>query len=138
MLKIKKIRPMSNRIVTTTRKYAIDELMEGDIITKTDGTMKEYQEVIAVGPYVKEIKVGDIVMINPARYAVRKHQEGSLKDNIITDNPVTRYNFNLVEMNDNVYLLLYDSDVDYIIEDSEEITKKKDSGIIIPGGNIIV
>ena len=33
----------------------------------------------------KDIKVGDLVSINPSRFAVKKHKEGSLKDGIITD-----------------------------------------------------
>jgi co-chaperonin GroES (HSP10) len=70
-------------------------------------------------------------MINPTRFAVKKHQEGSLKDGIITDNPIVEYRFDIVEMNGEQYLLLQDRDISYVIEDYEE-TEDKTSGIILP------
>ena len=88
--------------------------------TKSKGTIKEYQTVIAIGDNVRGIKVGDVVSINPARFAVKKHQEGSLKDGVITDNPVIDYRFDIVEMNDTPYLLLQDRDINYVIDEFED------------------
>lgn len=121
MLKIKKIKPLFNYLITTMDKYEEDG-KSGDLIIKQAGTLKEYQHVIAVGPMVKEIKEGDLVMIDPTRYAVKKHQEGSLKDGVITDNPIVGYNFRTVEIEEEDYLLLTDSDIRYIVEDYEEET----------------
>jgi hypothetical protein len=132
MLNIKKIRPMFTALITTTDKYSSDEKIGGIINTKkTKGSLKEYQRVVAVGDSVRNINVGDVVMINPTRFAVKKHQEGSLKDGIITDNPVIEYRFDIVEMNGEQYLLLQDRDISYVIEDYEE-TEDKTSGIILP------
>lgn len=134
-MKINKIKPLFNRILVTADKYE-DDIIENGIIRTTKGTLKEYQKVLAVGSTVRDIKVGDLVLINPIRYAVKKHREGSLKDGVITDNPVVSYNFNLVEVGDKVNILLYDSDIDYIIEAYEEdkpsmIIKPKTKKLII-------
>ena len=100
--------------------------------------LKEYQEVIAVGSTVRDIKVGDKVMINPIRYAKKKHQEGSLKDGIVTDNPIVKYEFNVIKVNGENCLLLYDQDIMYIFE-GEEIENKKNNktNIILPDNEII-
>lgn len=134
-MKINKIKPLFNRILVTADKYE-DDIIENGIIRTTKGTLKEYQKVLAVGSTVRDIKEGDLVLINPIRYAVKKHREGSLKDGVITDNPVVSYNFNLVEVDNKVNILLYDSDIDYIIEDYEEdkpsvIIKPKTKKLII-------
>lgn len=134
MLKIKKIKPMFNRILVTSDKYEKD-VTQGGVVTITAGTLKEYQKVISVGSTVRDIKEGDLVLINPSRYAVKKHNEGSLKDGVITDNPTVSYNFNLVEVDNKVCILLYDQDVDYVIEEHEDIS---DSKLIVPDTSIIV
>ena len=67
---IKKIRPMFTSLITTMDTYKVDVMNEFGLIesNKTVGNLKEYQKVIAVGPNVKNIEVGDIVCINPKRY----------------------------------------------------------------------
>lgn len=122
MLKVKKIKPLFTALITTMNKYEQDVTTGGLInVTKMQGGLKEYQTVLAVGSSVRDIKVGDLVCVNPTRFAVRKHQAGSLKDGIITDNPVTTYNFDVIEMDDKQCLLLQDRDIDFIIEEFEEI-----------------
>jgi hypothetical protein len=120
MLKVKKIKPLFNRILTTMCTYenvmTEDGLIDG---SKEEGGIREYQTVLAVGPTVKCIKPGDLVVINPTRYQVMKHKEGSLKDGVITDNPVVSYNFPILVVNDKPCLYLYDSDVDFVIKEYE-------------------
>ena len=130
MLKIKKIKPMFNRILVTSDKYE-EDVKQGGVVVITAGTLKEYQKVIAIGDTVRGIKEGDIVLVNPTRYAIKKHQEGSLKDGVISDNPIVSYNFNLVDVNDTICILLYDQDVDYVIQEYEDIEDKK-SNLILP------
>lgn len=139
-LNIKKVRPMFNQVITTMDKYSDDEMKTGSIIdvSKVNNPIKEYQKVVAVGPMVKNIEVGDIVMINPKRYGKVRHKEGSLKDGIITDNPVVSYNFNVIELNHTPFLLLLDQDIDFIIEEYEEVEDSPQSDIIVPNNNIIV
>ena len=113
---------MFTALITTMDKYEQDMTTGGLInVTKMQGGLKEYQTVLAVGGSVRDIKVGDLVCVNPTRFAIKKHQEGSLKDGIITDNPVVTYNFDIVEMDGNKCLLLQDRDIDFIIEEYEEI-----------------
>lgn len=139
-LNIKKVRPMFNQVITTMDKYSDDEMKTGSIIdvSKVNNPIKEYQKVVAVGPMVKNIEVGDIVMINPKRYGKVRHKEGSLKDGIITDNPVVSYNFNVIELNHTPFLLLLDQDIDFIIEEYEEVENSPQSDIIVPNNDIIV
>lgn len=139
-LNIKKIRPMFNQVITTMDKYSDDEMKTGSIIdvSKVNNPIKEYQKVVAVGPMVKNIEVGDIVMINPKRYGKVRHKEGSLKDGVITDNPVVSYNFNVIELNHTPFLLLLDQDIDFIVEEYEEVEDSPQSGIIVPNNDIIV
>lgn len=139
MLVIKKIQPMYTKILTTMCKYEEDELTAGGLIdsTKTQGTLKEYQTVIAVGNSVRNVKVGDLVCINPERYAVKKHEAGSLKDGVITDNPVIKYNFNIMELEGVPHLLLDENDVSFIITDYEEVKEQK-SDLYVPKTSLIV
>lgn len=133
MLKVKKIKPMFTALITTMDKYEQDVKIGGLIDTsRQQGGLKEYQKVLAVGSSVRDIKVGDIVYVNPTRFAVRKHQAGSLKDGVVTDNPVTTYNFDVVEMDGKQCLLLQDRDIDFIIEEWEEIPDPTPSPIIQP------
>lgn len=120
MLNITKVKPMFNVIVTTADKYE-EDTKTGSIIdpTKSRGTLKEYQTVVAVGASVRDINVGDKVMIDPTRYAVMKHKKGSLKDGVITDNPVVGFNFNVVPINGVPHLLLFDSDIKFVFEGEE-------------------
>lgn len=124
MLKIKKIKPLFTSLITTMDKYEQDTITNGGLIdtSKQQGALKEYQTVLAVGDSVRNIKVGDLVCVNPSRFAVKKHKDGSMRDGIITDNPVITYNFDIVEMDEKQCLLLQDRDIDFIIEDFEEVT----------------
>lgn len=133
MLKVKKIKPMFTSLITTMDKYEQDVKVGGLIdASKQQGGLKEYQKVLAVGSSVRDIKVGDMVCVNPTRFAVRKHQAGTLKDGIVTDNPVTTYNFDVVEMDGKQCLLLQDRDIDFIIEEYEEVPDPTPSPIIQP------
>lgn len=125
---------MFTSIITSMDKYEHDVRTTGGLIdtTKQQGGLKEYQTVLAVGSSVRDIKVGDLVCINPTRFAVKKHQEGSLKDGIITDNPTIKYNFDVVIMDDKQCLLLQDRDIDYVIEEWEEVLDPTPSTLIKP------
>ena len=120
---IKKVKPMFNNMVVTLNKYPADLKTTGGIIDSTRaGSVKEYQTVVAVGPMVRGIEVGDIVYINPKRYAVMQHKPGSLQDGVIKDNPVVSYNFEILEIDGVPHLLLFDNDIKYVadIEEFEE------------------
>lgn len=136
-LKIKKIRPLNTTVITTADLYE-EDVKQGTLISKVSGTLKEYQRVVAVGPLVRNIEVGDLVAVNPANYAVRKHKPGSLKDGIIEDNVITGYNFKMIEIDNVNHLYLQDRDIDYVIEDSEEVDEAPQSIIVPDKPQIIV
>ena len=137
MLKIKSIKPMFDSLVTTMNKYEDDGFKNG-VIVKQAGSLKEYQTVIAVGPAVRNIEVGDKVMINPSRYAKMKHNEGSLKNGIVADNPIIGYEFRTVTINEEECLYLQSQDIMYSFE-GEEVEDKKDNkvSLIIPNNKIL-
>ena len=130
---------MFTNIVTTMNSYEDDVVTAAGLIdsTKQRGALKEYQTVIAVGNAVRDINPGDVVCINPIRYAQYKHDKNSLKD-LASGNPVTGYNFNVVEIDGKDCLLLHDQDIRYVIEDYEEVPDPGPSQIIHPNTDIIV
>ena len=139
-INIKGIKPLNNQVITTAEEYN-EDVMAGTIIDAkhTKGTLKEYQKVVAVGPMVRSIEVGDLVMVNPKRFAKYKHQPGSLKDGVITDNPVIRYDFPIIEIDHTNHLFLHDQDIDFVITDFEEEQTTNNTGsLIVPDTKIIL
>ena len=115
---------MFNRVLTTCDLYTEDLMTDGIIdSTKVEGAIKEYQTVIACGPTVKCFKPGDVVVINPTRYQVMKHKEGTLNDGVIQDNAVLSYNFPIMVVNDAPCLYIYDSDIEFAIKEFEMVNE---------------
>ena len=118
---IKSVKPLFNGIITTMSRYPVNMTVKNTKLldaTKS-GAVKEYQKVVAVGPMVRGIEVGDTVFINPKRYAVMKHKEGTLQDGVIEDNPVIGYNFDIIEIDGVEHLFLQDNDIKYVAEVEE-------------------
>lgn len=136
MLHIKKIKPMFTNIITTGDRFEKD-FTQGGLIVAKQGDLKVWQKVIAIGSSVRDINVGDMVMINIANYAVRKYSKDSIQ-NDLDNNPKIRYNLNWVTMDDEDgnsmdCLLLNDRDVLYSFEGEE-----KEEVIQIPEKKVIV
>lgn len=135
MKKLIKVKPLFNAIVTTMDVYETDQTTGGIIDTKrTKGSMKEYQTVIAVGSMVRDIKVGDIVAINPTRYAVVEHRDdhsNSLRG-VIKDKVVLGYKFNTINLDGKECLMLQDSDINFIVEEFEDVEEPTGPTIIQP------
>lgn len=127
MLKIKKIRPMFDAIVTTMDKYEDDATTVGGLVdaNKLKGTLKEVQRVVSVGDMVRNIKEGDLVFINPSAYAKRKYKDGSMNDGVISTNEVISYEFNTIDIDNVKHLLLKTRDIEFVIEDYEEVEESK-------------
>lgn len=123
MTELIKIKPMFNTMVVTMDVYKENNLSKNGLInkSKSKNALKEIQTVVAVGDSVQGIKVGDKVCINPIRYAVQEHEKGSLKNNIITDNPVTRYNFDIIVLDGKTNMIISDRDIKYIVLQSKEV-----------------
>ena len=132
MLNIKKIRLTANYILTTKDTYKGES--DGGVIIPA-GTLKEYQKVVEVGPMVRTVQVGDLVSINPKRYAVTKYASNDLKGDIEHMQKIIKYNIPEIEINHEKHLLITDQDIEFIIEEYEE---EKPSNIIIPKQEIIL
>lgn len=137
MLKVKSIKPLFTGVLTTANKYETTSTKNGIIVSakQTKGHIKEYQTVVKVGSSVREIKPGDIVLINPSRYLRKKFDENSIRDDF-DKNPTIEINIPTVVINDKEYFLIEDRDVAYIIDDCEEIPDTKPS-IIMPKNTTI-
>ena len=132
MLKIKTIKPLFTSIVTTGDKFEKDVTVGGIIQQdQKKGDLKLYQKVLAVGPAVRDIKVGDMVMINPIAYVRKKYSKGSVQ-NDMDNNPTLSINIPTVPVTDEKgntkeCLLLTDRDIQFVFE-GEEVNES----IIIP------
>lgn len=131
MLHIKKVKPLFTSVITTGDKFE-EDMVEGNIIIARKGDLKLWQKVIAVGSCVRDIEVGDMVMINADNYAVKKYDKNSVQ-NDMDNNPSLGYKFNWVTIDDEKgnpqeCLLLNDRDLLYAFEGEE----KKES-LITPG-----
>lgn len=113
---------MFNRIITTMDTYEKDQY-NGALVdtTKQKGSLKEYQTVLSVGTTVRDIKVGDVVCIDPTRYMVTKHRDKSLQGNIMGDDMAIGYKFNTIRLEDHECLMLFDQDISFIVEESEDV-----------------
>jgi co-chaperonin GroES (HSP10) len=132
MLKVKSIRPVYTRLITTANRYTESQKV-GSILdaNKLEGRYKEYQTVVKVGSSVREVKEGDVVLIDPSRYMKRKYNDNSLREDFV-DNPIVEINIPTVTMNDTDYFMIEERDIVYIIEDSEEIPDSNPNNLILP------
>ena len=126
-IKIKEIKPLFTTVITTMDIYEKPQYIKGTKLidaSKSIKSVKELQTVIAVGPHVSDIKVGDLVCIDPKRFGKVLHREGSLEECTIKDNPIVTYNFDIVEINNSPCLFLQDRDIKYIVSDYEDVPKE--------------
>ena len=123
MLKITKIKPMFTDLVITADRFDHDVLEEG-ILMASKGDLKSYQTVIAIGDSVRNINVGDKVMVNFEVFAEHKIPVNSVKKNMDVNDPVVRYNIPWVNMvdkdgNNQVYIRIPDRAVEFVFEGEE-------------------
>lgn len=132
---IKKVIPTFDNLLVTLNKYPLDLKTRGGIIDNSRaGAVKEYQTVVAVGPMVRDIKVGDIVYINPKRYAVMEHKKGTLQDGVIKDNPIVGYKFDIIEVDGVEHMFIQYGDVKFVAE----IEEFEENPTIVEGSQLIV
>lgn len=131
MLHVTKIKPLFDHLLITADRFEKDMVHSGVILAKK-GDLKLWQTVVAVGSVVRDIKVGDKVMINPNDFAVKKYNKNSVQ-NDLDNNPVLTYNFPFETVDDEKgnpkdYLYISDRNVKYVFEGIE-----KDDSLILPG-----
>lgn len=131
MLHVTKIKPLFDHLLITADRFDKDMIHNG-VIVAGKGDLKLWQTVMAVGSVVRDIKVGDKVMINPNDFAVKKYNKNSVQ-NDLDNNPVLTYNFPFETVDDEKgnpkdYLYISDRNVKYVFEGIE-----KDDSLILPG-----
>ena len=131
MLHVTKIKPLFDHLLITADRFEKNMIHSG-VILANKGDLKLWQTVVAVGSVVRDIKVGDKVMINPNDFAVKKYNKNSVQ-NDLDNNPVLTYNFPFETIDDEKgepkdYLYISDRNVKYVFEGIE-----KDESLILPG-----
>lgn len=131
MLHVTKIKPLFDHLLITADKFEKDMVHNG-VILAGKGDLKLWQTVVAVGSVIRDIKVGDKVMINPNDFAVKKYNKNSVQ-NDLDNNPVLTYNFPFETVDDEKgepkdYLYISDRNVKYVFEGTE-----KEESLILPG-----
>lgn len=118
--KIASVRLLHYFILITSDCYTEEDEKEvvknNKVLTFKQGELKPFQHVIAVGPLVRDIQVGDCVKFNPQRYLYPLHKEQSLKDGIIGDKVSGEYRIPTIIINGEKYFKITDADIDYIAE----------------------
>jgi hypothetical protein len=139
MLKIKEIKPLFTNILVTGNVYEQDEKENGLIVAKK-GDLKLYQTVLAIGSMIRDIKVGDQVMINPKDYAKTQYDPNSVKEDMGM-NKVIGYVMPWVTIDcedgsQQKCLLLKDRDIEYVFVGEE--VEESQSTLIMPKDKKII
>lgn len=137
MIKVKKITPMFNRIVTTANRVEMDQKVNGIIIPeKLRGGYDEYQTVIAVGSMVHNLKPGDLVCIDPSAYGRPVHKEHIDSVKGLSDDTVQMaYYIPTIDVDGKECMFIADRDIAYKVDDYEDV--KDDNPVVITPPAII-
>lgn len=138
-INIKKITPTFTTVVTTMDKYEKDAMTSTGLLdsSKQQGQLKEYQIVLAVGASVRACKVGDLVKVDPSKYAIYKQRKvPNISEEMESySKQLTGYQFRTLEIAGEMCMLLLDNDIEYVVDEYENIEPPK---ILIPGSKIIL
>lgn len=122
-LRIERIKPVFTQVLTTCEVYG----REGLVMEHMEGSVKEWQRVLAVGGAVRGIEPGDMVIVSPEAYIKRQYDANSLQ-NDIGNNKTVRVDMPVYETVSGRVMLIDQSDVKLVFEGEEE----PDSGIVVP------
>lgn len=130
-IKVLKATPMFNGVITTCHQWEYDGESDGLIDTaKSQGIVKPHQIVVAVGSAARNVKVGDLVIIDPTRFMKMRYNEDSLKNNVVKENEVAGFDFPIIYINNEPHMLLNENDISYIVNEFEEFEIESDSDLI--------
>ena len=140
MLKITKINPVATRMLVTGEVYSEDMYNDHGIIESKKGDMREYQTVLEVGPMVRDIKVGDKVMLNMMHFAVMQYDPNSIKKDMGMQK-IKGYQFPKIELTNadgSKQECLYIDQQDIVFSFEGEEVQGKKNPIIMPEKKDIV
>ncbi len=111
-----RIRPRANELVITANFI---EVNPGKIADKEEQqiSLDEYQTVLSKGTVVRDIEEGDVICLNPARFAKYQEQKSRVKAAVEGyEKVLTGYEFPIITTGYGNVMLIHDSDVKYIVE----------------------
>lgn len=130
-IKVLKATPMFNGVITTCHQWEVDGESDGLIDTsKSQGVVKPYQVVVAVGSAARNVKVGDVVIIDPTRFAVKRYKDDSLKNNVVKQQEIIGFDFPIIDLNGEPHMLLVENDISYIVNEYEEYEVESNSDLL--------
>lgn len=120
MLRINDARPLYTGLFITKDEYTDDDFANGVVLYGESGKVKPYQRVFRCGPYVKNVKEGDLIKVNFARYVRKKYSDEDLRSEMPTKNDIQLF-IPEVEINGVKYLHVDENDVIMVITDWDEV-----------------
>ena len=133
MINVKSVKPLFNVVITTAKRFERPQVKNG-VVVADSMDYEPYQVVIAIGDAVRGLNVGDLVHIDPIRYAKFYQDPSSLKAN----GAVRKYEIPTIELDGNECFRLTQADIDYIVEEFEDDDAQvAQSMIITPGQDIV-
>ena len=118
-IKINEIKPLFTTVITTLDIYE-EDLIENGVLKAPQGALRMYQKVLAVGSSVRDVKVGDIVLLNFGNYIVRKFKENSIKEDMSAQEDEYVYDIPRILIGGKICGKFQDRDVEGVITDFEE------------------
>ena len=128
-INVKAIKPQFTTVITTLNSYEDDLIVDG-MVKAPRGTVKLYQTVVAVGDAVRNIKVGDLVLVNFNRYIVPKYKENSIKNEISSMEQELVLNIPRIVLNNEMYAKLQDNDIEGVITEFEEYESEQANTVL--------
>lgn len=122
---IKKIRPLFTGVITTANTYVGEVAAPGGLlldVTKMEGSLNNYQRVVAVGKMVTDVKPGEIVCINFKRYKMVKHLPGAIgENNVQKDDMNAEYDIPAIVLGGKKHLFIQNNDIEFVVEDYDGV-----------------
>ena len=118
-IRINEIKPLFTTIITTLDVYE-EDLIENGALKAPQGSLRMYQKVLAVGSSVRDVKVGDTVLLNFGNYIVRKFKENSIKEDMSAQEDEYVYDIPRILIGGKICGKFQDRDVEGVITDFEE------------------
>ena len=128
-IKINEIKPLFTTIITTLDVYE-EDLIENGILKAPQGSLRMYQKVLAVGSSVRDVKVGDIVLLNFKDYIVRKFKENSIKEDMSAQEDEYVYDIPRILIGGKICGKFQDRDVEGIVTEFEEFETEQAKNIL--------
>jgi hypothetical protein len=117
-------------VITTLNVYEEDLIVDG-IVRVPKGSLKRYQTVVATGPNVRDVKVGDLVLLNVQNYEIKKYKNNSIKENISEMEEEVTYDIPKIFIGDIMYGKFQERDMDGVIEEYEELELSNDGNPLL-------